>query len=430
MDSKLARIIFENAARIRNPSLWSNYEALKQTEWASKRELEELQFKNCQTFLSYTKQNSDYYARVFRHIDFDPKKIQDISEIEIIPEIDKEILITHNREIHANDSSLKSFIAETSGTSGAALSFKRNEQWDSLNRATMLRSYDWYDVKPWDKNGYLWGYNIAKSKALKVKLVDALQNRFRLFSYSTEEIEGFAKRLTNASFLSGYSSMIYQVAKVINQNDFQRPKLKMVKGTSEMILDVYQKECINAFGSKMISEYGAAESGLIAFECPYGNMHINIENLHINTNSKGEAIVTNFASYSFPVIRYNLGDSIILDRKLCDCGRSHPVLKDIQGRRGTTVIGHSKDFPALTFYYVFKNLALEKNLLMNYKAIQEQKGHVVIYIEGITNRQHESLIRLQLERYFGGELSFDIEYMTQFEPIRKKQQYFESKINS
>jgi len=294
----------------------------------------------------------------------------------------------------------------------------------------MLRSYDWYDVKPWDKNGYLWGYNIAKSKALKVKLVDALQNRFRLFSYSTEEIEGFAKRLTNASFLSGYSSMIYQVAKVINQNDFQRPKLKMVKGTSEMILDVYQKECINAFGSKMISEYGAAESGLIAFECPYGNMHINIENLHINTNSKGEAIVTNFASYSFPVIRYNLGDSIILDRKLCDCGRSHPVLKDIQGRRGTTVIGHSKDFPALTFYYVFKNLALEKNLLMNYKAIQEQKGHVVIYIEGITNRQHESLIRLQLERYFGGELSFDIEYMTQFEPIRKKQQYFESKINS
>jgi len=430
MNRKLARAIFENAARIRNPSLWPSYDALKQTEWMSKEELETLQLKNCEKFLSYTKQYSDYYSRLFTKLGFDPKKIQDISEIIKIPEVKKETLIKHNEEIHANDSSLRSSIAETSGTSGAALSFKRDEKWDSLNRATMLRSYDWYDVKPWDKNGYLWGYNIAKSEALKVKTLDALQNRFRLFSYSTKEIEGFARKLTNASFLSGYSSMIYQVAKAINQNNLQIPNLKMIKGTSEMILDIYHRECINAFGSKMVSEYGAAESGLIAFECPHGSMHVNIENLHIDTNEKGEAIVTNFASLSFPIIRYNLRDSIILDDRACDCGRAHPVLREIQGRKGTTVLGHLKEYPALTFYYVFKNLALEKNLLINYKAIQEQKGHVTIYIEGKTNRTFEHLIRTQLEKYFGEDLSFDIEYMIQFEPSRKKQQYFESMINS
>lgn len=61
-----------------------------------------------------------------------------------------------------------------------------------------------------------------------------------------------------------------------------------------------------AFGAKIISEYGAAESGLIAYECPEcGNMHINMENVIVE-ESEGEIVVTNLLSRSFPIIRYKL----------------------------------------------------------------------------------------------------------------------------
>ena len=69
--------------------------------------------------------------------------------------------------------------------------------------------------------------------------------------------------------------MIYQTAKLINERGLLKPKgIKMVKGTSEKIFKNYHDEVIKAFGSKIISEYGATESGIIAFECPEGNMHI------------------------------------------------------------------------------------------------------------------------------------------------------------
>jgi len=104
-----------------------------------------------------------------------------------------------------------------------------------------------------------------------------------LFNYKPNAIEVFVKKLKKASYLHGYSSMIYETAKLINQNNFEKPKkLKMIKGTSEKIYDSYQEEVKKAYGSKIISEYGAAETGIIAFECLKGNMHI-IKDINLST---------------------------------------------------------------------------------------------------------------------------------------------------
>src|SRR5690606_11264256 len=144
----------------------------------------------------------------------------------------------------------------------------------------IFRGYSWYDIKPWERNGYFWGYNLDKSALIKIKILDFFQNRFRLFSYEDSEVLNFVKKLKKAKYLHGYSSMIYEVAKIINAKGLSANyKLKMVKGTSEKIYDSYQKEVEKAFGLKIISEYGSAEGGLIAFECVEGNMHINVENV-------------------------------------------------------------------------------------------------------------------------------------------------------
>lgn len=428
MNSNLARLIFEQGARIRNPSLFEQYEFLKSTEFASRQELENIQLENARKFLLFAETQSPYYKKLFQKIGFQSCNLGSIDDIKVIPEIDKETLISENAEIHTQGLSEQCRIAETSGTSGASLSFMRNERWDSLNRASMLRSYDWYDVKPWDRNGYLWGYNIQGSQAIKTQFLDLLQNRFRLFNYSKKEILKFAKKLDGASFLTGYSSMIYEIAKTLNSYELSIPNLKLIKGTSEMILDIYKEECQKAFGRTVTSEYGAAEAGLIAFECPYGGMHINIENLILETNDQGEAIVTNLASQSFPIIRYNLSDSITVTDGKCACGRQHPMVKEIAGRKGKKVLGTDKEYPALTFYYIFKNIALKDNILLNYKAVQTQRGKVELFIEAEKSSELERTIRRESDTYFKDDVQLKIFYVDRFKMEKRKQQYFESFI--
>lgn len=424
----ISKIIFKAGAKYRNPSLREEYDRLKLSEWLSKPQLMNLQIDRARKFFEFVGNYSPYYKKHFKLYDFSPSKFDDISKLKKLPTITKEELIGNNKLIHTNYNFGKIFLAETSGTTGSALEFRKNERWDSINRANMFRSYDWYGVKPWDRYGYLWGYNISQRQAAKVNLLDIAQNRFRIFSYDKQSIKSFSEKLVSATYIAGYSSMIYEVAGIINKLGLKKPDLKMVKGTSEMIHDVYQIAAQEAFGSKIVSEYGAAESGLIAFECPNGSMHINMENVIVEVDDESEIIVTNLASYSFPIIRYKLGDTITLSNEHCPCGRAHPVIREVIGRKGITVYGKCGSYPALTFYYVFKNLAIQSCLIINYKAVQKVEGAVDIYIEGIKNNVYEKIILDELIKYFKDDIQFNLLFVKEFERNRKKNQYFESKI--
>ena len=433
--NNLSRAIFNFGAKIRNPSLYRIYNELKGSERLSKNKLAAIQLENTKSFLVFAGSHSPYYSQLFNEIEFDPNSMKSISGIETLPICEKKTLIENNTSIHSTYSFPKKFSAETSGTSGAALKFSKNEEWDSTNRATMMRAYDWYNVKPWEINGYLWGFNISGFSALRVRMLDFLQNRKRLFNYEPMEINRFSQFLKNASFLTGYSSMIYEVSRSINAKKGFSPSdfkdLKLIKGTSESILEIYKKEVFEAFGRNITSEYGAAESGLIAFECPQGNLHINIENVILETNEKNEAIVTNLVSHSFPIIRYNLKDVIQLERKeyRCKCGLAHPVIKELSGRKGASIYGAEKKYPALTLYYIFKNIALDHDIFLNYQAFQDTKGIISINIEQAWNKSSEVKLLGQLNSYFKDDLQFEIKWEEAFEGKgNKKSQYFNSTI--
>ena len=424
----VSKTFFMAGVKFRNPSLWKEYGRLKQSEWLSKQKLMALQIERARKFFEFVENYSPYYKKIFKDHGFSSSSFDSLDELKKLPPISKVQLIANAEILHTDYEFERFFLAETSGTTGSALEFRKNEKWDSINRANMFRSYDWYGVKPWDRCGYLWGYNISKRQAAKVNLLDMAQNRFRMFSYDKPAITAFSKKLASASYMAGYSSMVHEVAKTINELGLEKPKLKMVKGTSEMILDVYQVASQEAFNCKIVSEYGAAESGLIAFECPNGSMHINVEDVIVELDSDGEIMVTNLASYSFPVIRYKLGDTVTLSDEPCSCGRAHPVIKEVVGRKGLTVYGKCKTYPALTFYYVFKNLAIQAALILNYKAVQQVEGVVDIYIEGIKNNRHEAAVFEELTKYFNDDIQFNLLFVKEFERTRKKNQYFESKI--
>lgn len=397
------KLIYKLGQKIRNPSLNKYYLFLKETENWTLEALETYQLKKINTLLAHATKHSIYYKLNFRK-----NTIISLKELEQYPVLTKEILLKNSKDIHTTKKQKNNIIATTSGTSGTSLKFLRNEEADSFNRASSLRGYSWYNVKPWERNGYFWGLNFSKTEKIKTYILDFLQNRYRIFTYKENDIKKFSKKTLKATYIHGYSSMIYQSALLINKLNLPKPQgLKLVKGTSEKVLDSYQKEIQKAFGIKMVNEYGATETGIIAFECPKGKMHINMEGVYVE-EINNEILVTNLQMTSFPIIRYKLGDYIKLapkDKK-CTCGLNHRIIEEVTGRIGGNILGKSESYPNLYIYYIFKNLSKKYQIDLNYQVVQNKKGYLEFLIENQLKNKEQEYLELEIMSYFANDIDY------------------------
>lgn len=405
----IAKLLYNLGKKLRNPSLNKTYSALKSSEQWTVAELENYQLQKLKELVLHSYQYSKYYRNLYDSNNINPNNITSLNDLKKLPVITKSELILHSKNIQSSFSFKKVFRANTSGTTGSALSFLRNEKADSFNRAAIERGYSWYGVKPWERNGYFWGFNFSKFQTLKTKLLDGLQNRFRLFSYNPNNVSQFAKKLKKAKYLHGYSSMIYHVAQFINSHKLEKPKhLKMVKGTSEKIFDSYKAEILEAFGTNIISEYGAAETGIIAFECPKGTMHINMEGVIVEVINH-KIVVTNLQQLSFPIIRYELGDYIKLSQvNTCACGMKHLAIEEITGRIGNQIIGLQNKYPSLYLYYIFKNLDKSKGLKVTYQVIQKEVGVLDFLVAEQLSTLNKQQLNEEITNYFKNDIIFTV----------------------
>ncbi|RRG24125.1 phenylacetate--CoA ligase family protein [Ancylomarina euxinus] len=411
----LSKILFQIGAKYRNPSLWKHYSELKQTEKYSFEELQAYQEFRLKKLLSFIGLNSAYYKELFQKSGINPQTLT-LKDFFNIPITSKSELLSRKPDIYQEKKFEKEFLCETSGTSGEVLTFYRNESWDSFNRASMLRGYSWHGVKPWESNLYFWGYNTGASERRRIRFFDFLLNRYRMFDYDEKSLLSLEKKLPNVKYIEGYSSVIYELANLMEKRGIIHKNLKMIKGTSEKIYPHYQDVVKKVFGHKIISEYGAAETGIIAFECSKGNMHINMEGVYVETDENNEIIVTNLHSYSFPIIRYKLGDSVVLAprNKKCKCGLQHPIIEEINGRVGKSILGENKKYPSLTLYYVFKNIYLKHKVQINYQAHQVEKGKLDIWLKEEVSDKMKDLILVEAHKYFDTDIDLNILHRTNF----------------
>jgi len=427
----LRKTIYLLGQSFRNPSLKNKYAFLKSSENWSLQELENYQLKKLKELLEIAYHNSAFYKNKFDRLEIDITKINTLNDLKSLPILTKEELINFTSEIQTSIKFKNKILATTSGTSGQSLKFYREEAADSFNRAAIQRGYSWYGVQPWDRNGYFWGFNFSRFSRVKNIFFDTLQNRFRIFSYQESELKKFIHKAIKATYIHGYSSMIYQVAVLINKLDLTKPThIKMIKGTSEKILDGHYDEIQKAFGTKIISEYGATEAGIIAFECPQGNMHISMEGVIVE-EVENEILVTNLQMTSFPIIRYKLGDYIALAsrNKTCSCGKKHLIIKEVTGRVGEKIYGKKELYPSLYLYYIFKNLSKVDKIHLNYQVIQENKGFLTFYIEQERSRVNELKLIKEIKKYFNEDIAFNIQYHSKLSDTKGKLKNFISFIH-
>jgi phenylacetate-CoA ligase len=98
-----------------------------------------------------------------------------------------------------------------------------------------------------------------------------------------------------------------------------------------------------AFGCPLTNEYGASECMSIGFGCREGWLHVNADWVLLEPVDRdyaptppGEAshtvLLSNLANRVQPIIRYDLGDSVVVNPESCACGNPLPALH-VEGRR-------------------------------------------------------------------------------------------------
>jgi len=126
-----------------------------------------------------------------------------------------------------------------------------------------------------------------------------------------------------------------------------------------------------AFDAKVGNSYASTEVPFLSFSCPHGWLHVNADwvtfeavDASYGPVPKGQVshtvLVSNLANRLQPVLRYDLGDSIVERPDPCPCGSPFPAIR-VQGRASDLVRLAGRDgltvtVPPLAFSTLIESL--------------------------------------------------------------------------
>lgn len=148
------------------------------------------------------------------------------------------------------------------------------------------------------------------------------------------------------AFLASYPTMLALLAEEKKAGRLKIRPLRLWSG-GECLAPAAGMEIARAFGCPVVNEYGASECMSIAFGCGEGWLHVNADWVLLEPVDKSyqptppgdpshTVLLTNLANRVQPIIRYDLGDSVVAKPGPCACGSPLPAIQ-VEGRRDDVV---------------------------------------------------------------------------------------------
>jgi len=144
------------------------------------------------------------------------------------------------------------------------------------------------------------------------------------------------------AFLASYPTMLSQLAEEREAGRLEIDPVRVWSG-GECLASDAAAAIERAFGCPLTNEYGASECMSIGVGCREGWIHVNadwcllepVEHDYSPTppgKASYTALLSNLANRAQPILRYDLGDSIVAKPEPCGCGNVLPAIQ-VEGRR-------------------------------------------------------------------------------------------------
>jgi phenylacetate-CoA ligase len=272
------------------------------------------------------------------------------------PILEKDTLRAQARSFVADDSRPRRMFHEhTSGTTGKPLDLWRSREtlraWYGLSEA---RWRGWHGVSAADRWAILGGQLITPVSQRRPPFWvwnSALKQLYMsCYHLSPEYIPSYLDALEKYEirYLWGYTSALYTLAQEAVRIGRTSNRLVVAIANAEPVFDHQRAAIVRAFGCPLRQTYGLAEKAVAAGECHAGRLHLWPEvgiveivdgDKRLPPGTCGELVCTSLLDADMPLIRYRVGDRGALDPDgACECNRSLPILKSIDGRTDDVVI--------------------------------------------------------------------------------------------
>ncbi|MEL4455481.1 hypothetical protein [Lutimonas vermicola] len=358
------------------------------------------------------------------------------------PKISKEKIVNESKNLE--NPFMKSFVVHaTSGSTGTPLQVKVSNRAESYRIANRMRFYNWWGLDFYDKHVLIWRSLEKEASFLKNFLKQFqyfLNGRLNIdvFDLNADTIYGYVKAIEKfrPKYLRGYKSGVLEFARLMYDNKLKikDSKIQLIIVTSEVLLIEERRFIQDVFGVKVANEYGAADGGQFAFECPEGSLHVNEESVLMTTDNMNNLCFTELYNDKMPLINYENQDKVIFSEKGCSCGRTLKVIDHIVGRTADYIdCNDGTKKHSLIFIGMFNELQIKFNKsIKQFKVIQNGNSLIFEIIKDINYEPSiEGFLRKNVNTKVCGELKVLFKYVNKIDrESNGKLRYFVKKTSN
>jgi phenylacetate-CoA ligase len=182
------------------------------------------------------------------------------------------------------------------------------------------------------------------------------------------------------------------------------------------------------YGCRVHSTYQAVEVGRIGFRCEERDgFHLNVDLCPVRIvdanggdlppGQVGEVVVSNLYNRAMVLLNYRIGDVGALSVDPCPCGRSLPVLRQLEGRSSSTLhLADGREILDHVLTHAYKDV-LES--AMAFQIVQRQPGDFVLRIVAAPRTEchtMEERILSAARRVLGEGNALMVEFVDRIEP--------------
>ena len=324
----------------------------------TRAEAERFQLQRFNAMWSASRRNVPFYRAWAEEHDL-PPRIETLEELRSFPVLTKQIIQERSHEIFMDQHGEKIPTAySTGGTTGTPTRFPRGpgESINSYANAYVGRS--WWGVRPFDSYVHVWGHSHlfgnTRTAKLKRRAQDLVANAERVNAYdmSSEAVASHAQAILNRNPTSvvGYTSAVFKIARHIEDHAMDTSGLTNLRSiivTAETVTPADVTLIERVFGAPVVIEYGAAETGVLAYSRHHSwPLHVFWRSFIISIENDSSLQITTLDERIFPLVNYAIGDTAEGE----DVEQGNTLsLKRVTGRTKDSVTLSSTDGALLTF---------------------------------------------------------------------------------
>lgn len=411
------------------------YRQMDQTQWLDRETLDTLQIERLRSLLKHAGQHVPYYRDLFAESDFHPDKLWSVSDLAVLPFLDKKIIRQEGHRLKAdNATQFGPRPHRSAGTTGQPIEILIDRMRHSIGWADMYRWWNAGGWKPGQKQFVLAGAALRSRRlsSFKARLYGKLNHfeEFTSFGLDEKVMDRLLERLNKpwkTVYLRGYASSIHTLARYAAEVGWVRRSDTpvVVFTTAETLFAEQRRQIETGLNAHVFDQWGCRDGGISAFECEqHCGLHLATENTVVEIcrdgrpvpdGESGEVIATDLFSYAMPIIRYRVGDVASYAADSCSCGRGLPLISSVEGRVSGFLIGSGgRRIHGEFFSHVF----WETPWVKEFQVEQNLPEEIVVKIIPSSEPPSDKLEEIQrlMSDQAGPEVRIRIEFVNEIPP--------------